>query len=157
MGLTRDEELALLKGLQKKVKARLDVLEADAKDEVLQGYIENGTDRRSLIINGEKVGEIGLSYSKPKAAIKPGYEWVALEYLEGVNLVSKVPSKGWEDRFTLVDGSVVDMFTGEVCDWAEWLPATADKAAIRGCKPDDVIHALRGKLDGVTFAGLLEG
>lgn len=157
MQVTRDEELAFLKALQKQVKARLEALEAEAKDEVMRHFIEDGTDRRSIIIEGVKVGEIGLSYSKPKAAIKPGYERDALTYLDSCGLVEYKPATGWEKRFTQVGGRVVDQYTGEVCEWAEWVPATASTAAIRGCKPQDVLRALRAKLDGVPIAGLLEG
>lgn len=157
MELTRDEELALLKALAKKVKERLDVLEFQAKDEVMAGYIENGTDRRSIIIEGVKVGEIGLSYSKAKPAIKPGFERWALTYLDSCGLVEYKPATGWEKRFARVGAQVVDQETGEVMEWAEWLPQTASTAAIRGCKPDDVVQAFGPKLDGFAFAGLLEG
>lgn len=157
MELTRDEELALLKALAKKVKERLDVIEYQAKDEVMAGYIENGTDRRSIIIEGVKVGEIGLSYSKAKPVIKPGRELEALVYLGECGLTELKPVKDWEKRFARAGAQVVDQETGEVVDWAEWLPQTASTAAIRGCKPDDVVQAFGPKLNGATFAGLLEG
>lgn len=157
MEVTRDEELAFLKALQKQVKARLDVLEAEAKDEVLAGYIEDGTDRRSIIINGAKVGEIGLSYNKAKPAIIPGRELEALVYLGDRGMTHLEPNKDWEKRFTRAGSKVVDIDTGEVVEWAEWLPQTAKTAAIRGCKPQDVLDALGAKLQGMPVAGLLEG
>ena len=157
MQVTRDEELAFLRALQKQVKARLEALEAEAKDEVMRHYIEDGTDRRPIIIEGVKVGEIGLSYSKPRAAIKPGYEREALTYLDSCGLVEYKPATGWEKRFSRVGMHVVDQDTGEVCEWAEWVPATASTAAIRGCKPQDVISALGAKLQAMPVAGLLEG
>lgn len=157
MEITRDEELAFLKALQKQVKARLDTLEAEAKDEVMRGFIDDGRDRRPIIIEGVKVGEISLSYSKPKAAIRPGFERDALTYLDSCGLVEYKPATGWEKRFARVGSQVVDQDTGEVVEWAEWIPAVASTAAIRGCKPQDVLNALGAKLQSLPIAGLLEG
>ena len=158
MELTRDEKLVFLKALQKKVENELKFLEGEAKDEVLRRFVEDGdSDRRPIFINGVRVCEIALAYSKPKVGIRPGHEWLAIEYLEGCGLVQKVPVKDWEDRFTMVNGKVVDQDTGEVCEWAEWTPAVATTAKINKFKPEEALQALGDKLSGVNLAGLLEG
>lgn len=155
MEMTKNEKLAFLKALEKMVKKELSVIEAEAKDEVMAGYIRDGRDRYSIIIGDAKVGEIGLSYSKAKPAIKPGCELAALVYLGEHGLTELKPVKDWEKRFERIGFNIVDKETGEVVDWAEWLPKTANTAAIRDCKPEDVIPAL--EREGFMFNAMLSG
>lgn len=159
MELTRDEKLAFLKALEKMVKKELETLEAEAKDEVMAGFIKDGRDRRPLIINNRKVGDISLRYSAAKVAIRPGWEREAMSYLEDCGLIQYKPVTGWEKRFMRVGTDIIDKKTGEVVDFLEWLPRVASTATINECKPEDVIPAFesKGYMFNAMFAGLLEG
>lgn len=155
--LTKDEQLATLEALSKRIKPILDDLKSDVRNELLEACKENGVDRKAILVDGQKVGEVGISYSTAKAAIYPGREKEAIEYLTELGLTEVVPIKGWEKSFTRVGNEVANKDTGEILDFLYWEPSVAKSASVRGCKPDDVIQAMQGKLNGETIMGLLEG
>ena len=72
--LTADERLALLNAMSKAVKPRLDEAKAEAQDGLMDRFAEDGTDRRAIMVGGEKVGEVGMSFTKAAPAVKPGHE-----------------------------------------------------------------------------------
>ena len=157
MEITKDERLAFLAALDKRVKPAREDAEAAARAENMDRYAENGTDRKAILVGGEKVGEVGISYSKPAPFIYAEQMPAALEFLRQVGLVQETPAKGWENQFALIGGRVVCKPTGEVVEWAGWNPKAAKTAAVRGCKPEDVLRAFGNRIASVDAIALLDG
>ena len=155
--ITKDEQLALLCAIDKRIAPALRDAKDEARAEIMDKYAEDGTDRKAILVGGEKVGEVGISYSK--AAPKNYAERMpeALAFLRRVGLVQEIPAKGWESKFALIGGQVVFTITGEVVEWAGWTPKAAKTAAVRGCKPEDVMRAFGARLQGVDAVALLDG
>lgn len=147
----------MLAALQKTIEPRLKDSTAAARAALMESFSADGTDRRAIIANGEKVGEVGMSYASAKPAIIPGREAEALGHLRAMGLTAEVPVAGWEKHFTHVADTVVEAESGAVCDWAVWEGRRPKNAAVRGLKPEDVIAAMAPKLGGRGFAALLEG
>ena len=157
MEITKDERLAFLAALEKRVKPALEDAKAEARAEIMDRYAEDGTDRKAILVGGEKVGEVGISYSKAAPYIYREQMADALEFLRQVGLVQEAPAKGWEQSFDLIGGKVVYKPTGEVVEWAGWNPKAAKTAAVRGCKPEDVMRAFGPRLASVDAVALLDG
>lgn len=155
--LTNDERLALLVAFKKQLEPLVKECEGVARQALLEVCAETGCDRRPILVDGEKVGEVGVSYTKAQAMIDPAREGEAVDFLEKLGLVDKVPSKGWQDAFALVGGDVVHKESGEICDFLMWDERRAKGAAVRGCKPADVTAAFHGRLDPGYVGMLLEG
>lgn len=155
--MTKEEQLALLEALYKRVKVALDDLKGEMKDELMELNSDYGVDRKKIICNGLPVGEIGISYSTPKPYIKPGKEVEAMKFLERVGLVETTPAKGWEKDFVNVGGNILFVHTGEFVDFLDWQPSVPKTASVRGCKPEVVLEAMQHQITGETFIGLLEG
>nr|DAV56313.1 MAG TPA: hypothetical protein [Caudoviricetes sp.] len=153
--LNNDEKLALLEAMSKKIKPELESLKGEAKLGLMDAFAESGVDRRAILVDGQKVGEIGITYSTAKPYIKPGHEAEALEYLTSLGLTETVPVKGWEKHFTHAGDAVLHAESGEIADCLEWEPSVAKTAAVRGCKPDEVLEAIQPKLRGESPAALL--
>ena len=155
--LTSDERLALLVALDKQLKPQLDDAKQEAKYQLMDSFEATGADRKAILVDGTKVGEVGMSYSTAKPAPKIGYESDFLDYLESLGLTERTPVKGWEKQFSRAGDSVINTNSGEIADCMEWEPSRVKSAAVRGCKPDDVLNALQGKLAGTNpFALLME-
>ena len=157
MEITKDEQLAFLTALDKRIKPALDDAKAEARQEIMDRYAEDGTDRKAILVGGEKVGEVGISYSKDVPYIYRERMADALDFLRQVGLVTETPAKGWETKFDLIGGQVVYKPTGEVVEWAGWNPKAAKTAAVRGCKPEDVMRAFGPRLASVDAVALLDG
>lgn len=157
MAITKDEKLALLVAIDKRVTPALRYAKDEARAEIMGRYAEDGTDRRAILVGGEKVGEVGVSYSKPAPYIYREQMPAALDFLRSVGLVEEAPAKGWETQFDLIGGQVVYKPTGEVVEWAGWQPKAAKSAAVRGCKPEDVMRAFGQRLGSVDAIALLDG
>lgn len=157
MEITSDEKLAFLCALDKRVKPALEEANGEARQRVMDAYAEDGTDRKAILVGGEKVGEVGISYSKAGPYIYAERMAEAMGFLRQVGLVQETPAKGWEQRFELIGGRVVYKPTGEVVEWAGWQPKAAKAAAVRGCKPEDVLRAFGGRIAGVDAVALLDG
>lgn len=157
MAVTPDEQLALLSAIEKRLAPALKDAKDRARADIMERCAEDGTDRRAIMVGGEKVGEVGISYGKAAPFIYAERMPEALGFLRQVGLVQESPAKGWEESFDLVGGKVVYKPTGEVVEWAGWNPKAAKSAAVRGCKPEDVIRAFGPRLAGVGAAALLEG
>ena len=147
MELTADEQLALLVAYKKKLEPIVKDHEGIARQALLELCGETGCDRRPIVIDGEKVGEVGVSFTKAQAIIDPSREGEALDFLEQFGLVEKVPAKGWHDAFARVGNDVVHKESGEICPFLMWQERVAKSASIRGCKPEDVLQAFHGKLN----------
>lgn len=155
--LTKDENLALLCALDKVIKPKLDDAKQDAKYQLMESFEAAGADRKAILVDGTKVGDVGMSYSTAKPVPKIGYESDFLDYLESLGLTERTPVKGWEKQFSRAGNSVIHTNSGEIADCMEWEPSRVKSAAVRGCKPDDVLNALQGKLVGTNpFALLME-
>jgi hypothetical protein len=157
MEITKDERLAFLAALDKRVAPALKEAKNEARAEIMDAYAENGTDRKAILVGGEKVGEVGISYSKAAPYIYAEQTGAALEFLRQVGLVQEAPAKGWEEQFDLIGGKVVYKPTGEVVEWAGWNPKAAKSAAVRGCKPEDVLRAFGPRLQSMDAVALLDG
>lgn len=157
MEITKDERLAFLAALDKRVKPALDDAKAEARAEIMDRYAEDGTDRKAILVGGEKVGEVGISYSRPAPFIYAEQMPAAMDFLRKVGLVQETPAKGWEQQFDLIGGNVVYKPTGEVVEWAGWNPKAAKTAAVRGCKPEDVARAFGPRLASVDAVAFLDG
>lgn len=157
MNITKDERLAFLAALDKRVKPALDEAKSEARAEIMDAYAENGTDRKAILVGGEKVGEVGISYSKAAPYIYAEQAGAALDFLRPLGLTEESPKRGWEKDFDLVGGQVVYKPTGEVVEWAGWNPKAAKTAAVRGCKPEDVMRAFGPRLASVDAIALLDG
>lgn len=155
--ITKDEKLAFLTALDKRIKPALDDAKAEARQEIMDAYAENGTDRKAILVGGEKVGEVGISYSKSAPYIYAERMADAIEFLRQVGLVQEAPAKGWENQFDLIGRQVVYKPTGEVVEWAGWNPKAAKTAAVRGCKPEDVLRAFGNRIASVDAIALLDG
>lgn len=155
--ITKDEKLAMLCALDKRVTPALRDAKDEARAEIMERYAEDGTDRKAILVGGEKVGEVGISYSKPAPFIYAEQMPAALEFLRQVGLVQETPAKGWENQFDLIGGQVVYKPTGEVVEWAGWNPKAAKTAAVRGCKPEDVLRAFGNRIESVNAIALLDG
>ena len=160
--ITPDERLAILNAMAKAVKPQLDGAKAEAQRGLMDRFAEDGTDRRAIMVGGEKVGEVGVSFSKAAPAIRPGREREALEAAVEMGLVdwtkvSSVLVRDWQKRFSRVGDAVVEAQSAELIDWLEWQPSRAKGASVRGCAPEDVLPALTAKLGPGGIAALLEG
>lgn len=147
MDLTRNEELAALRVLKKQIEERLDDLEGDVKQDLLNAY-ENSSgsvDSFNIRVAGMKVGKAGLRLPGLKATIIPGRDDAALEFLEAHGLTELRPIKGWQDRFTNVGGEAVYAETGEICDAIYMAPSRAPYVSFTGFKAGDVREAFQAR------------
>lgn len=154
--LTKDEELALMRVLKKRIDQRIKDIEGDAKDRLLASYEEDGYDRRPVKVNGEPIGSIAISYSAAKPVIDPFAQTKALDYLEGCGLTERAPKKGWEERFAQCGSDVIDCETGEVVDFLLWEPKRP-KCVRTTIKEEEAVKALRPMLVGESVAALMGG
>ena len=156
-GITKDERLALLVAMSKRLSPALTDAKDEARADLMARFAEDGTDRRAIIVGDEKVGEVGVSYSKPAPFIYAERMADALDFLGAVGLTERVPAKGWEREFERVGGEVVHKETGEAVPWAGWQGKAPKAAAIRGCEPEDVLRAFGPRLYGPEVMALMEG
>lgn len=157
MNLTDSEKLALLVALDKRVKPQLGEMKDSARQSLIEAQAQDGTDRRAIMVGGTKVGEVGVSYSKAAPYIRTERMADAISCLAELGLVETVPAKGWESHFTFAGGKVICTDTGEAVEWAGWEPSRAKTAAIRGCKPEDVMEAFGERLSTVDPIALIGG
>ena len=154
-----DARVAFYTCLDKKLNNKKDGLLVDAKSMLRQEMLELesafGTDRRPIRVNGEKVGEASISFSKPKLVIKQERMAEALEYLDDLDMVEIILRKGWEDRFKVSGGAVICRETGEVVDWCYQEDEGKRVVKVTGCKPSDVLEAFGNSLDGMEQMKML--
>ncbi len=154
--LTQDERLALLIAVDKQLQPELKEAKSLARSELMRLNDECGADRRAVKVDGRKVGEIGCTYSKAKPFITD--DRAAIEYLRGLGLTEERPKDGWEESFAKAGDDIICTVTGEIVPFLAWEPERVKGAAVRGCKPQDVLDAMAGKLEGTNpLALLMEG
>lgn len=157
MEMTKDAQLALLSAMNKRIKPALDDAKAAARNALLEDFQESGNDRHAILIGTTKVGEVGISYSEAQPVIKAERSQEALAFLTELGLTDVTPKKGWGQHFSIAGKDVICTDTGEVVDFLLWQPSMAKTAAVRGCKPEDVLAAFQGQLPTDEIIGLLEG
>lgn len=154
--ITADERLALLAAIDKRVSPELKRAKSAACADLMERCSEDGTDRRAVMVGGEKVGEVGVSYAKGRPYITDMAG--AVDSLREMGLTVEVPVEGWEEHFAGVAGDVVAKDTGEVVGWAMWEPSRPKGASVRIKDPQKVLDAFGARLAGGNpFALLGEG
>lgn len=157
MQLTNDEQLALLSAMDKRIKPALDDAKSAARNALLEDFQQTGNDRHAILVAGQKVGDVGISYSKAQPVIKSDQMAEALAFLGSLGLTETSPAKGWENHFAKAGDDIICTDTGEVVGFLLWQPSMAKTAAVRGCKPEDVLTAFQGQLPTEEIIGLLKG
>lgn len=151
--MTKDERLALLTALEKRIGPALKDAKSEACSELMERCEADGTDRRAVRVGGAKVGEVGVSYAKERFSIVNMTE--ALACLREMGLTVETPKVGWESAFACIGGEVVCKETGEACPWAIWEPSRPRGASVRIKEPQAVLDAFGARLDGMSPLALL--
>ena len=81
MELTNDEQLALLVAMDKRLKPALDDAKSEARARLMDGFGKTGDDRHAIRVGTEKVGEVGISYSKAEPVITADKREEAMDFL----------------------------------------------------------------------------
>lgn len=181
MNLTPIQKSAVFTALQKAIKPESDQARHDANESLRHLYEETGTDRVRVSIGGTEVGTFSLAFEKDgftvtdreafdefclangfaeeRIYVKPAWKPKAAELMaescpEGVERRVEL-KKDYEKLFRHVDGVYVVEGTNEVVPGISPKPKAIKATQMRGCKPEDVIPALRGL--GVGVEQLLLG
>lgn len=175
------QKAAILTSLQKAIKPESDQARHDANEALRELYEQTGTDRVRVKLGDVEIGTFSLTFEKDsfevtdRAAfddfclangfgheelfVKPEWkkqaaEELATHYPEGVE-TRVVLEKDMDKLFKNVDGVYVVDGTNEVIPGIRPKPKTIKNTQMRGCKPEDVIPALKGL--GVGVEQLLLG
>lgn len=153
--LTSDEYLALVVAVDKTVAAKARAAKNEACARLVAQAMDGESDRKPVVVGGVKVGEVGVSYSKPAPVITDRKK--ALEALREKGLTEEVPVKGWEAYYTVDAGLVCDRDSGELVEWAEWEPQRVKGAAVRIDDTQAVLDAFGARIaDAGGALALLE-
>lgn len=156
MELTQDEKLAYLTALEKSLKKALEDIKLDYKTGIEAVYEQFGMDRKAILVNGQKVGEVRMNYNAAGPEINPENELEAVEFLMECGLCKTVPVAGWKKRFELVtgkDGTEYIQYkpTGEdVSELFYWAGKTPKVPSFTGCEPQEVQQAFGNRLPKPT-------
>lgn len=153
--ITTDEKLALLTVIDKTVKRELDEAKLKARQQLLELAEQGLADRKPILVNGQKVGEVGASYAKPKPVIID--EVQALKFLQEHGLTVQQPVAGWEKFFAKAGDVVVFTDSGEVANGIQWEEARPKGATVRVPDNQAVIDAFGERLTGQSIDTLLLG
>lgn len=152
--LTDDERIVLASLFKREVCDLCDEINQEADERLL----EAGADRRSLFVDGVKVGDFMAKYSKPALAIDPLHEAEAMEYLRGLGLTEEAPVKGWQSHFKARGThDVVCLDTGEAVGFLAVEEAKRSKGYPTVRKKDEAKELLRLKIQDSNVMALLEG
>lgn len=151
--LTQDERLALLTAIDKAVKKELDKAKLEARQQLLELAEQGLSDRKPILVSGQKVGEVGASYSKPKPVIID--EVAAVKFLSEHGLTVQQPIAGWESHFAKAGDVVVFTDTGEVASGIQWEEARPKGATVRVPDTQAVLDAFGDRLQGQSIDQLL--
>lgn len=169
------EQLAILKALKKAVDDRIKEVREISDAELLEYYNDYGAEKIALKLNGQKVGDFLITFSKEgyeitdRAALNEFLADYGLadilitprqEYLEEVNeylrdkygeeaLEQSIwPLKDWDKAVYFVDGECVYEDSGMVIPGLEYKPRSIKNTTVRGCDPEVVLPIVRS-LGGV--------
>lgn len=182
MELNPMQRTAVITAMQKALKKEGDASRKEADDAILRLFDETGTDRVRVSLGDAEVGTFSLTFDKDgyevtdkeafddfcianglaheSVSIKPEWmskaaEELAVHYPDGV-VASVVLDSDAPKLFKRIDDStfVIDG-TNEVIPGIKPTPKTVKGTQLRGCKPEDVIPAMKGL--GVGVEQLLLG
>lgn len=149
-----DEALAFWSALAVKSAKERDRLQDRMKTAMEQA----GEEHHQVPVGGRKVFQLVMGYSEPAPYIDPDMRDEAMAFLRDQGLTEEVPKKGWEDRFVLRDGTVVNVDTGDTSDAILWDPGHQTGIKRTGFRADTTIDAFeRARLLDGQKAALLEG
>ena len=152
--LTDDERIVLASLFKREVCDLCDEINQEADERLLDA----GADRRSLFVDGVKVGDFMAKYSKPALSIDPLHEAEAMEYLRGLGLTEEAPVKGWQSHFKARGThDVVCLDTGEAVGFLAVEEAKRSKGYPTVRKKDEAKELLRLKIQDSNVMALLEG
>lgn len=181
MNLNSIQKSAILLALQKAIKPEADQARNEANSALQELYEQTGADRVQVKLGEVEVGTFSLTFdddgycitdretfddfcitngfAHEELVIKDGYKLQAAEELavhcpEGVER-RIVLDKGKDKLFKNIDGVFVVDGTNEVIPGIDPKPKAVKGAQMRGCKPEDVLPALKGL--GVGVEQLLLG
>lgn len=164
-----NEQLAVLTALQKAVKERLSEVRAAADAEMLDAYLEDGVTRKALMLGGMKVGdyivllsgedweiadpdafiEFALSYGfatvEKQIAPECMVQAVSIIENEAPELLCEVTrlDPEWRRCIKASAGHATFLDSGEPVPGLEPVRQEVKGTQVRGCKPDEVLPALR--------------
>ena len=173
------EKLALLTALQKMVKSALDDTRAEANEELLEAFEEDGVTKKALRLGGVKVGDfivvmstgkwritdsaafldfaLTYGFAREIRSIKSEYLNEVLNHLERefpeALEVTVEPDPKWENYVENVAGTPTYLDSGEVVPGIEFVGQTVKNTQVRGCKPEEVgpIIAKMGGIDALLL------
>lgn len=164
-----NEQLAVLTALQKAVKERLTEVRAAADGKMLEAYREDGVTRKALLVGGTKVGdyivlltgedweiadsdafiEFALSYgfATVERQIRPecmarAVSIIADEEPELLREVTRLDPE-WRRCIKASAGHATFLDSGEPVPGLEPVCQEVKGTQVRGCRPDEVLPALR--------------
>lgn len=155
--ITNDERLALLVAIDKTLAPELKDAKTQAQVQLVELAEQGLADRKPVLVGGEKVGEVGVSYTTAKPVILPDYESErqALEFLAEHDLVTMQPVKGWEQDFVQAGDKVIYQPTGEVAPGMQWEGQKPKCATVRIKDTQAVFNAFGNRLAGQDVGTLL--
>jgi hypothetical protein len=165
--------------MQKLIKERLDDERAELDGIMYDALLQEGTEKRAIMIDGEKLGEVGWTFKKPEPIVTrhsefsedmndagiaqvteqidilqlPAEEIARLKknYPQAIKYDWRVPN--WESYYSQLDnGSTIFTPTGEVVGYIEWTNRTPLHIAVRTPKP----ARLLAKLTQEEIANMIE-
>lgn len=145
-----------MKLLAKQINERIKEIESDEK----YALMESGYNSKNMAIQGIKFGAIDYYPPKPKVQINPSSHEKAIEFLQEEGLVEVTPAKGWEDRFAIINGSIIDTMTGENCDDIFTIgqtPARCVSRLERKVTLNQAMNLLQPQIGNGEIRALLEG
>lgn len=179
MELDDKARLAVLTAMKKAVDAQIKLVRPEVDREAYDAYQQDDVDRMALKVAGQKVGTIsvetsmGIEVTDPDAflawaegaglaeevtiltdeGLLAAMAWAETEHPEYVETITE-SDPNWEKKAKVVGRMVIHKDTGEQIPGVEAVLGRA-KTVVRGCKPEDVIPAVRELTEGAVEALLL--
>lgn len=175
------EELAILTAFKKAVDDRIKEVRSVANEELRDAYDDMGYEKMALKIDGQKVGDFIISFTKEgyKITDESALNEFALDYGfaniyktikedrfdEAVSfLASMAPefialkikrTDDWDKGITYIDGECCYLDSGMIIPGIEYVPRKPKNTMVKGCNPKDVLPITQ-RLGGIDKL-LLEG
>ena len=168
------EQVAVLTAIQKFVKERLDDLREEADEEIFDLYEKEGSEKVALILDGHKVGEYGINFTKEGYQVTDSAS--LLSFLEDYGLTftrKKInenkldelvlfledeapeylvemtePTPNWDKCIEYVGKKCMYLDSGIEIPGISYVDRKIKNTVVRGCKPEEVLPIAR-QLGGV--------
>lgn len=175
------EKLAILTALKKAVDDELKNVREIANEELLDAYEDIGAEKLALKVEGQKVGDFIISFSKESYEItdqnalnefaldygfgKEVFEIKPEKYNDAIAYIGAIApdavtkkvelSRDWEKGITYIDGECCYLDSGMVIPGIKYVPKMMKNTSVRGCKPEDVLPIMRriGGIDSLLLEG----